>query len=284
MTKEIESAEVPKVTVMIPTYNRADVISRAIESVMKQSLHNWKALIIDDGSTDHTEAVIQPYLQKDGRVSYYRMPENKGICHVLNHAMNLVDTEYMCQLDSDDWLEEKALEMLLQKMEAESKTTALAYGNYQSWWSDGRIHLQKLREFRSADKYELIIYSPMMYPRFYRMACLQEVGGWETNDKYNGRYMEDRRILFKLIEKYDFVWVDEHLYNLSRLTNDRLSSLNNKEKYLELKKELIIRTLERWGGEYVPVFISESEKKKGQGWLPTQLVPNKKMDRDAQRE
>lgn len=272
-----EVATTVKVTLVIPTYNRADVITRTIQSVMKQTLKEWKAIIIDDGSTDHTEKVVKPLLEQDDRLSYYRIPENVGVCKALNKALELVTTEYMCQLDSDDWIAEHALKTLLTTMENQPKTSALAYGNYTTVWSNGNIRITKVRGFLSSEKYQLLSYAPMVYPRFYRTACLLDVGGWETNDKYGGRYMEDRRILFKLIEKYNFVWVDDVLYTLTRLSDNRLSALSNKDKYVELKKDLIVRTLENWGGEYTAEFFNNDEKIKGQGWVPLRLVPTSKI-------
>ena len=202
----------PKVTVIIPTYNRADIIHMAITSLKEQSLTDWKAIIIDDGSTDHTHAVIADAVKEDARFSYFRMQQNVGICHVLNQALRLTDTEYMVQLDSDDWLEKTALERLLATMENEPKTTALIYGNYKIWKSKDGGKLVRVRGFRSTDKYDLISYVQMVYPRFYRTACLRDVGGWLANDKYNGRYMEDRRIMFKLIEKLIFAgWTNIYI-------------------------------------------------------------------------
>ncbi|WP_223594059.1 glycosyltransferase family 2 protein [Neobacillus bataviensis] len=268
----------PKVTVIIPTYNRADIIHRAINSLKNQSLKEWKAIILDDASTDYTFEVVEKVMNSDSRFYYYRMQQNMGICHVLNQALQLVDTEYMVQLDSDDWLENHALECLVKTMENEPDSTALIYGNYKIWKSEDKGKLVKVRGFRSSEKYDLVSYVPMVYPRFYRTASLRQVGGWETNDKYNGRFMEDRRILYKLIEKYDFRWVDEHLYNLSRINPNRLTAQENINKYGEVKKEIVLRTLLKWGNEYTAEFVSENQYNQGQGWLKIKLIPNQKGD------
>nr|WP_279326007.1 glycosyltransferase family 2 protein [Bacillus sp. FJAT-47783] len=260
-----------QITIVIPTYNRAHLLTNALESVFNQSLQNWKLLIIDDASTDDTESMIQSYMNKDNRVHYYKMEQNKGVCHVLNKALDLVDTEYMVQLDSDDWLEKDALEELLKNMEREPKTTALAYGNHKACRERGNGILIKQRSFRTPDKYDLICYTHMFYPRFYRTSCLRDVGGWETCDKYGGRYMEDRRILFKLIEKYDFLWIDKHLYNLNRYNDKRLTIKENRPKYIELKQDLIKKMLKKWGDEFEPEFSTKT------GWLRTKLIPKKKQ-------
>jgi len=64
----------PLVSVIIPTYNRAHLISRAIASVLNQTYPNFELLIVDDGSTDNTGAVVASFA--DPRISYYKLGEN----------------------------------------------------------------------------------------------------------------------------------------------------------------------------------------------------------------
>lgn len=256
----------PIVTVVIPTYNREKLLPRALESVLKQTMVNWRVVIVDDCSTDKTQQLVNEYLGKDSRLVYYRMPKNHGLSHALNKGLELVDTKYMLQLDSDDWLEEKALDSLVRHMEEESPNTALVYSNFMMW-REGKGTLRKLRPFNTSDKYEFICYPHPYYPRFYRTSCLVKVGGWDTNDRYEGRYLEDRKIMFKLIQRYDFAWIDEHLYNLTRDTNDRLTKA--KDIHNELKKKLIIDTLKKWGYPGIPIFHTKN------GWLGVKLVPKK---------
>ena len=260
----------PFVTVVTLTYNRASLISKAIKSVLSQTLKDWKMLIIDDGSTDHTMKTVEHFLKNDSRIYYYRIPKNIGLCHALNTALKMVDTKYMVQLDSDDWLEHTALEKLLSSMEKASEHVALAYSNHKVWKTIEKFKPVKQRSFTREQKYEFLCH-PTVYPRFYRTDCLREVGGWDVHDKYEGRFMEDRRIQFKLIEHYDFLWIDEYLYHLNRYTDDRQSSYKNQHKYVELKKEFIEHYLKKWGNEYTPKFHLNEK-----GWLRTELIPNQK--------
>lgn len=270
----LSSASDPLVTVVIMTYNRAHLIKKAINSVLNQTLKNWKVLIIDDGSTDDTMKTVEPFLKKDNRIDYYRLAKNLGICRVLNIALKIVDTKYMVQLDSDDWLENNALETLLLAMENADENVALAYSNHKKWKSQDHFKLVKQRSFSKEQKYEFLCHSTV-YPRFYRTDCLRKVGGWEIDDQYDGRYMEDRRIQFKLIEQYDFLWVNEYLYNLNRITDERQSSYKNQHKYVELKKEFIQHYLKKWGDEYTPKFYLNEK-----GWLRTELIPKIKQNDD----
>lgn len=92
----------PQVTVIIPTYDRADILPRAIESVLKQSLEDFELLIIDDGSADATSQVVANF--QDSRIRYIFQP-NQGISGAMNTGLSEARGEYIARLDSDDlWL------------------------------------------------------------------------------------------------------------------------------------------------------------------------------------
>lgn len=98
-----------KFSVIIATYNRADTLSKAIDSLLNQSYTNWEAWIVDDGSTDNTEEVVAAYLNKDNSI-YYIKQENNGVAKARNRALPNVNGEYVTFLDSDDWYESNHLE------------------------------------------------------------------------------------------------------------------------------------------------------------------------------
>ncbi|MFO1060552.1 MAG: glycosyltransferase family A protein [Dongiaceae bacterium] len=99
-------AEPPLVSVVIPTYNRAATLARAVESVLAQTYPSFELLIVDDASTDDTAARIAPYL--GGRVALHRRPRNGGATAARNAGIALARGAYVAFLDSDDeWLPEK---------------------------------------------------------------------------------------------------------------------------------------------------------------------------------
>ncbi len=94
------------VSIIIPTYNRADLLERAIKSVLAQTFTNWELLIIDDGSTDNTKSIIEKYLS-DKRIKYIYQ-ENKGPGAARNNGIRQAGGEFIAFLDSDDsWKTEK---------------------------------------------------------------------------------------------------------------------------------------------------------------------------------
>ncbi len=91
----------PQISVILPTYNRADIINRAINSVLGQSFEMWELIIIDDGSSDNTRLVVEKYLT-DGRIKYF-FQANQGVVAAINYGINKASSEIITFLGSDDW-------------------------------------------------------------------------------------------------------------------------------------------------------------------------------------
>ncbi|MBI6117335.1 glycosyltransferase family 2 protein [Salegentibacter maritimus] len=89
------------ISIIIPTYNREQRISKAVQSVFDQSATNWELIIVDDGSTDKTKKAIKKYLL-DERVQYF-FQENSGVSAARNKGVELSKGDYLIFLDSDDY-------------------------------------------------------------------------------------------------------------------------------------------------------------------------------------
>lgn len=102
------------VSIILPTYNRAEFIGKALDSVFSQTYDQWELLIIDDGSTDDTVTVLEKY--EDSRIQYYYQ-ENQGVSAARNFGVSQCRGDYVALLDSDDeWLPDK-LEKQLRYMQ-----------------------------------------------------------------------------------------------------------------------------------------------------------------------
>lgn len=96
----------PQVSVVIPTYNRAVVLGRAIRSVLTQTFSDLECVIVDDGSTDHTIAIVEAF--SDPRLRLLRLHVNRGANHARNVGIRAARGELIAFLDSDDeWLPQK---------------------------------------------------------------------------------------------------------------------------------------------------------------------------------
>lgn len=112
----------PTLSVVLPHYNHAKLITRALDAFVKQSVQADEILVLDDCSTDNSVEVIQEYVDKYPNVKLYRAPENAGTCINANRGLKMVTGEFVYWAASDDYVHpgffEKSLDMLAEYPEA----------------------------------------------------------------------------------------------------------------------------------------------------------------------
>ena len=96
-------------SIIIPTYNRAEKLSAAIESVIKQTYKNWELIIVDDGSTDCTREKVEEFLLIEKKIRYFYQ-NNKERSAARNNGINKATGDWICFLDSDDLFYKNHLE------------------------------------------------------------------------------------------------------------------------------------------------------------------------------
>lgn len=106
----------PFFSVMVPTYNQARFLGPCLNSLVGQSDADWEAVVVDDGSTDDTPAVLEAWAYKDPRVRVFRQP-NGGTAAALNAARARCRGDWVCWLSSDDLFEPDKLELHRRAME-----------------------------------------------------------------------------------------------------------------------------------------------------------------------
>ena len=116
----------PKVSVIIPTYNRAVLLPRAVESVLAQTCQDFEILIVDDGSADHTPAVIAAFT--DPRVRAFRHDPNRGLSAAVNTGIANARAEFIAMLEDDDELTPNSIADRLAPLESAPPDVAMAYG------------------------------------------------------------------------------------------------------------------------------------------------------------
>ncbi len=105
------------ISVIIPNFNRGDLLKETLESVLKQSYPYWEAIVVDDGSTDNSESVGLEYALKDSRIKYYKRTKESGgapVCR--NIGIQKSTGDYLIFLDSDDLLASYCLEQRMNQI------------------------------------------------------------------------------------------------------------------------------------------------------------------------
>ena len=97
------AAAPPRVSILMLTYNRPQMIGRAIASVLEQTWTDWELIIVQDGDNPETEKLVGEWLARDGRIRYFRRGVVGSIAEASNHGLLHARGDYVAILDDDDW-------------------------------------------------------------------------------------------------------------------------------------------------------------------------------------
>lgn len=117
----------PKLTILIPTYNCARFLKECIDSICVQNFNDYELLIIDDGSTDHTDVVVKGI--EDERIVYIKNDRNLGVVATLNKGLEIAKGEFIARMDADDVIVGNRLETQIDFLENNPQ-----YGMVGSWY------------------------------------------------------------------------------------------------------------------------------------------------------
>ena len=143
-----ESIEHPVVSLIIPVYNAEATLERCLDSVIAQSYPHLEIIVINDGSTDRTKAILDGYATQDNRIKVLHV-QNGGVSKARNLGLQTVTGDFIQFLDSDDWLEQEATEMLVQSMTQGVELVIADYIRVTGTQPDcARRHQEKGRHFQ----------------------------------------------------------------------------------------------------------------------------------------
>ena len=110
------------ISIIIPTFNRAQLICETLNSIISQTYPSWECIIVDDGSTDNTEEVVESYCAKDSRFKFFKRPEDllKGPNTCRNYGFEKSKGEFIQWFDSDDLYFPHAMETYIKAYESDS--------------------------------------------------------------------------------------------------------------------------------------------------------------------
>ena len=174
--------ENPKVSVIMPTHNRADLLPRAVDSVLAQTYGNYEIVIVDDCSSDNTQDVIAGL--SDPRIRSFRHDRNRGQSAAIDTGIAHARGEYLGFLDDDDeWLPKK-LEGQVALLDAASPRVALVYG-WMDRVDDSSGHvIPAYRNTVEGDIFERSLALSIPGPTIVlliRSAVAREVGGMDES-------------------------------------------------------------------------------------------------------
>jgi glycosyltransferase involved in cell wall biosynthesis len=228
------------IDIVIPTFNRAHTIARAIDSVLSQSYEQWKLWIIDDGSTDQTEEVVGPYVEaQPHRVSYHKL-ENRGVSAARNYGVAQGIADWVAFLDSDDeWLAHKLKSQV--EFLQENHSVPLIHGE-EIWIRRGRrVNPMKKHQKAGGDIFERCLKLCLISPSAAMMkrSTFENWGGFREDFVV----CEDYDLWLKVTHESPVGFIERPLIVKYGGHEDQLSSRFHSMDYYRVKSMYSIRDL-----------------------------------------
>lgn len=201
-----------KVSIVLPTYNRAYCIERSIDSVLRQTYTEFELLVIDDCSTDGTETLIRQIAKKDDRVRYFKQPQNRGVAAARNEGIRRSQCPCIAFQDSDDVWKADKLEKQMHVMK-EQPETGMVYCVLEGRKKDGTlIHIPDGAMEKSGlqgDMYRLLLQANVIDAptAVVRRECLEQTGLFDEDLIC----LEDWELFLRIAKDWKIGYVDEAL-------------------------------------------------------------------------
>ena len=228
----------PKVSVLIPSYNSEQFLAEAIDSALNQTFQDLEIIVIDDGSKDSSGEIAKRYQQLHPQKVRYLYQENAGLAVARNVGLRSAYGEYIAILDSDDiWLPEHIQEAV-QTLDADHNI-GLVHANYTRVDEEGKILSTPQRDLRflSGKMFEHIFLrrADIACPTVvFRKKCSDQVGGFDQNLTRLG--CEDRELWLRIAQISQIMYINKvHAYY--RMRHNSMSK--NREKMLLARQYVV---------------------------------------------
>lgn len=230
----------PIVSVIIATYNRAKSLGTAIESVLKQSYCNIEIIVVDDGSTDETKKIVQPYI-KNYAIRYIYQ-KNKGCVEARNNGIKIAKGKYIAILDDDDfWCDDKKIEKQVNFFE-KNTDYVLVGGGAIKIDQDGKEIVRYLLPEKDIDIRKILLVSDSFahVTTLFKKDAWEKLGGYDEN--FDG--LEDWELWLRMgrigkfynIQEF-FVKYSGHQHGNPGYAEKRYSRLEFLKLNIKLKKK-----------------------------------------------
>lgn len=212
----------PLVSIIIPSYNRAETILNSLKSILNQTYTNWECLVIDDFSTDNTVDVINQIIKNDSRFRYLLNEKNKGAQGARNTGIIHSKGDWVAFNDSDDvWLANKLRMQIDVLIEHSFKENLVIHGNCIV--KDHTLNTDEYWTLNKSNDNDLKFYlkeSAILYPSILTSKKFLLSSG--LLDEQVPSYQE-WDLALQLVKKSDFVHLDEPLFIYNKHIGDTIS-------------------------------------------------------------
>ena len=205
-------------SIIIPVYNVEKEIKKCLDSIKNQTYGDFEVLCVDDCGKDSSMDIVREYAQKDNRFKILTHEHNRGVSAARNTGLDNASGEYTMFVDSDDWLETNALE-IIKNIFDKSKSEVIVFNIYNCY-PDGKKEINDTTNFKKANQTQVLLtennlntFIGVVWNRAYKTSLI--------NDNHirfpEGMIIEDSDFTFKISMHLKSVFlIDDVLYNYLR--------------------------------------------------------------------
>lgn len=213
------------VSIIIPTFNRADLIGDTLDSVLSQTYDKWECIIVDDGSEDHTESIVLDFCQKDSRFRFYNRQADatKGANACRNYGFDISQGEFIKWFDSDDIMKPELIAIQFDHLTRNSDLDcSIVYGETFDRSLD-HTNIQRPKNIDPKDPISAFILNEI---HFSTLGPLWRREFLNDNTLFDESYskLQDTEFHFRMVlNRMKFEFMDKSLFYI-RVDNERISS------------------------------------------------------------
>lgn len=250
------------ISVIVPVYNTKAYLQKCVHSIMNQAYKNLEIILVDDGSTDGSNALCDSFCTMDSRIRVIHQ-ENQGVSAARNAALDTANGDYIGFVDSDDWIEPEMYQKLYELItEEEADIACCGYRNIKEGkvidYSDGRVRIYNAAQmldtiFTGHDQCRM---APAVWNRLYKRKLFDGIR-FENLCKYEDKVINIyllqhvRKAVFLNKAYYNYVYRTNSLTAAEKNYRDIDDYIKSNHKIIDiLKKEMCRKSLEKFSFNY----------------------------------
>lgn len=226
------------ISVIIPTYNREELIDRCVRSVLSQTYRNIEVIVIDDHSTDGTITKVEKLIDEDDRVKLVKLEKNSGACIARNKGIEQSAGQYIAFLDSDDIFDREKIRKQLERIEETGADFCAS--EYTYWDKNGKKIVQSIPHGDQSECFKQLLYCNFITTGtlFGKKECLSKLNFDISLPRY-----QDWDLVIRLFKQYKFCFIHEPLL-IQYYQPRSITASTSHEKSLDSLSKILSKNIE----------------------------------------
>ena len=247
----------PLVSVLTPCYNEEKHIGNYIEKMLNQTYDNVELVIVNDGSTDNTEKIIQKYkqrIEKRGFKLTYKNQKNRGVGGAIQQALKIMNGEFFCWCDSDNYYDDTYIEKNIKIFMNNNEVNIVRCDGLLFYENNLKEPYHQFSKFNNDKFCKKLFLNAILEENFHFGCAMIKTSAFDkvckNKEIYESRKGQNWQILLPMFYYYDSYYIDENLFFYINRNGSITNQCDSKEKMIELQNEherILLETIKRMG-------------------------------------